>query len=215
MSCDWSARYFCDAGALAVVNILVVDDHPLFRDGFAHMVRVLRPQWNLHFSESAAHALTALKGLTPDLVIVDVGLPDDDGFTLLKAIANVSAAIPQILISGRDDAAIRMRARASGVRSFIAKTSAPEKIADTIDAVLNGGTVFDTAKGSEDMPVLTARQTEVLMLLAAGHGNKEIRHRLNIAERTVRAHLTELFQVLGAHSRMQAVIRARELGLID
>jgi DNA-binding NarL/FixJ family response regulator len=62
--------------------------------------------------------------------------------------------------------------------------------------------------------MLTARQIEVLMLLADGHSNKEIRHRLNIAERTVRAHLTELFQLLGAHSRMQALLRARELGLI-
>ena len=65
------------------------------------------------------------------------------------------------------------------------------------------------------MPVLTGRQTELLMLLAEGHGNKEMRHRMNIAERTVRAHLTELFHLLGAHSRMQAVVRARELGLIS
>jgi DNA-binding NarL/FixJ family response regulator len=94
------------------------------------------------------------------------------------------------------------------------KTAAPETIVGTIDTVLNGGTVFDAGAGNGELPVLSERQTEVLMLLAAGHGNKEIRHRLNIAERTVRAHLTELFQVLGAHSRMQAVIRARELGLI-
>jgi DNA-binding NarL/FixJ family response regulator len=62
--------------------------------------------------------------------------------------------------------------------------------------------------------VLTTRQAEVLGLLAEGHANKEIRYRLGIAERTVRAHLTELFQVLGVNSRMQAVIRGRELGLI-
>ena len=202
-------------GGMPLVRILVVDDHPLFRDGFAHMVRVLRPDWDLHFSESAAHALTVLTDVAPDLVIVDVGLPGDDGFTLIKAIANVSAALPQILISGRDDAAVRMRARACGVRSFIAKTSAPDKIAGTIDVVLGGGTVFDSDTGGGELPVLTARQTEVLMLLADGHGNKEIRHRLNIAERTVRAHLTELFHLLGAHSRMQAIVRAREMGLID
>jgi DNA-binding NarL/FixJ family response regulator len=64
------------------------------------------------------------------------------------------------------------------------------------------------------MPALSRRQAEILELLSAGHGNKEIRHRLGIAERTVRAHLTDLFQLLDAHSRMQAVIRARELGLI-
>jgi DNA-binding NarL/FixJ family response regulator len=199
---------------MTLVKILVVDDHPLFRDGFAHMVRVLRARWTLHFSNSAEHALNILTSVAPDLVIVDVGLPGDDGFALITAIANVSPALPQILISGRNDSAVRLRARACGVQSFIAKTEPPETIAATIDAVLAGGTVFDARTGGGDLPVLTARQIEVLMLLAAGHGNKEIRHRLNIAERTVRAHLTDLFQLLGAHSRMQAIVRARELGLL-
>ena len=197
-----------------VANILVVDDHPLFRDGFAQMVRALRPRWTLHVSDSAAHALSILTKVRPDLAVIDVGLPGDDGFALIKAIADVSPALPLILISGRDDAAVRLRARACGVRSFIAKTEDPDTIVKTIDAVLNGGTVFDAYKAGGEMPVLTSRQVEVLMLLAEGHGNKEIRHRLNIAERTVRAHLTELFHLLRAHSRMQAIVRARELGLI-
>jgi DNA-binding NarL/FixJ family response regulator len=179
------------------------------------MVRVLRPRWTLHFSDSATHALSILTKVAPDLAIIDVGLPGDDGFALIKAIAAVSDAIPQILISGRDDAAVRLRARACGVRSFIAKTEDPDTIVKTIDAVLDGHTVFDAYQGGGELPVLTNRQTELLMLLAEGHGNKEMRHRLNIAERTVRAHLTELFHVLGAHSRMQAVLRARELGLIS
>ena len=83
-----------------------------------------------------------------------------------------------------------------------------------IDSVLRGDKIFNTGDPG-NLPALTPRQIELLMLLAEGHGNKEIRHRLNIAERTVRAHLTELFQLLGAHSRMQALIRARELGLVD
>ena len=197
-----------------VTNILVVDDHPLFREGFAHMVRVLRPRWTLHFSDTAAHALEVLTKITPDLAIIDVALPGDDGFALIKGMESLPAAVPQILISGRDDAAVRMRARACGVKSFIAKTEDPETIVKTIEAVLNGATVFDSRKTGGEIPTLTGRQIEVLMLLAEGHGNKEIRHRLNIAERTVRAHLTELFHLLGAHSRMQAVLRARELGLI-
>lgn len=198
-----------------MVKILVVDDHPLFRDGFAHMVKILRPQWTLHFSENAASALFVLSKVALDLIIVDVTLPGEDGFALLKSIGECSAAIPQILISGRDDAAVRVRAQASGARGFIAKTSAPEKFVGTIDAVLGGATVFDGDYAEGDLPVLTTRQREVLTLLAAGHSNKEIRHRLNIAERTVRAHLTDLFQILNAHSRMQAIIRARKLGLID
>jgi len=90
---------------------------------------------------------------------------------------------------------VRLRARACGVRSFIAKTEDPDTIVKTIDAVLNGGTVSMPRRPAAKCRLLTGRQIEVLMLLAEGHGNKEIRHRLNIAERTVRAHLTELFSV--------------------
>ena len=80
---------------------------------------------------------------------------------------------------------------------------------------IEGGPAFADCLAAGAMPVLSVRQAEVLGLLAEGHANKEIRHRLAIAERTVRAHLTELFHLLGANSRMQAVIRARELGLIE
>ena len=81
--------------------------------------------------------------------------------------------------------------------------------------MLQGGSAFSAAERDASLPILTTRQAEILALLAEGHANKEIRYRLGIAERTVRAHLTELFQLLGANSRMQAVIRGRELGLIE
>jgi DNA-binding NarL/FixJ family response regulator len=167
----------------------------------------------LHFAENAAQALAVFAIVAFDLAIIDVTLPGQDGFALFKSFENISALVPQILISGRDDAAVRIRARASGARSFIAKSAGPETIIGTIDAVLGGETVFDAGKGG-GIPALTVRQLEILMLVAAGHGNKEIRHRLSIAERTVRAHLTELFNVLNVHSRLQAIMRARELGLI-
>lgn len=175
------------------------------------MARALRPRWTLYMADSAAHALAMLATIALDLIVVDVGLPGNDGFQLIRDILSQSTTVPLILISGRDDAAVRLRARSCGVRSFVAKTQAPDVIAGTIDAVLAGRTSFEPTEG---IPALTPRQTEVLMLLADGHGNKEIRHRLNIAERTVRLHLTELFQALGANSRVQALIRAREMGLI-
>ena len=200
---------------MSPATILLVDDHPLFADGFGAMVRGLRPDWTLHAAGSAAQALDALRTLAPDLAIIDVGLPGDDGFSLLAAIAGRWPSLPSILISGREDATVRIRARASGAGGFIAKTTAPQAIVGMIDVVLRGGTAFSDPVPTGAMPVLTVRQAEVLGLLAEGHANKEIRHRLAIAERTVRAHLTELFHLLGASSRMQAVIRARELGLIE
>ncbi|MBN8960821.1 MAG: response regulator transcription factor [Rhizobiales bacterium] len=200
---------------MAATTLLIVDDHPVFTGGFSHMLRTLRPEWTLHAAGSATQALNALQNLAPDLTIIDVALPDHDGFNLLRIIANTWPRLPSVLISGRDDVTIRTRARASGAAGFITKTASPEIIVDMLDTVLGGGLAFSDSERPNDLPVLTPRQAEVLTLLAAGLGNKEIRHQLGIAERTVRAHLTEIFHLLGVHSRMQAIIRGRELGLIE
>jgi DNA-binding NarL/FixJ family response regulator len=170
--------------------------------------------WELDFAHSAAAANKSLAESVVDLIIVDVGLPDVEGFTLLRLIGALYPELPQILISGRNDAAVRARARTCGARGFISKTMPPASIVESIDAVLRGEEAIEPPLPPGAMPALSARQAQVLELLSEGHGNKEIRHRLGIAERTVRAHLTELFQLLDAHSRTQALIRARELGLI-
>jgi DNA-binding NarL/FixJ family response regulator len=194
---------------------LVVDDHPLFQEGLAQMVRRMRPDAEIALADRAAQALAILAGGPADLAIIDIVLPDADGFQLSRTISESFPAVAQILISGRNDSAVRVRARTCGARGFIAKSMPPGAIAEAIETVLCGGTAFDEGRPCRGrIPALTPRQAEILDLLAEGHGNKEIRHRLGIAERTVRAHLTELFQLLEAHSRMQALIRARELGLI-
>jgi DNA-binding NarL/FixJ family response regulator len=198
----------------ASANLLIVEDHPLFFSGFAHMARVLRPEWTLHMAANATEARNCLHRHTPNLALVDVGLPGEDGFALLRSMADFWPDLPAVLISGRDDSAMHVRARACGASGFIAKTAPPDIIVVMLDRVLQGGKAFVEIAPESGMPSLTTRQAEVLVLLAEGCSNKEMRYRLCIAERTVRAHLTELFHLLGASSRMQAVIRGRELGLI-
>ena len=179
------------------------------------MARTLRPAWKLVFAQGADAALLLVQAGELDLAIVDIGLPDTDGFTLLSRFSRCCPGLLQILISGRNDRAVEVRARTCGAQGFISKSMMPEEMIAAIESVLAGGTVPDRQTGrAAAMPSLSRRQAEILELLSEGHGNKEIRHRLGIAERTVRAHLTDLFQLLDAHSRMQAVIRARELGLI-
>src|SRR4051794_33765085 len=114
---------------------MVVDDHPLFQEGLAHMVSRMRPDWELIAAERAAEALPILESGGIDLAIVDIVLPDDDGFNLSRMIAGAFPSLPQILISGRNDAAVKVRARSCGARGFIAKTMPPKAIADAIDTV--------------------------------------------------------------------------------
>ena len=195
-----------------MLRILFVDDHPLLCEGFGHLTRSIRPEWAVSFANSVDEAVAEFTTNPASIVIVDIFRPGEDGFELLAKLNMLSPMTPTIVISGRDDIAIRLRARATGAKGFVTKTTALHEIIKVIDVVLNGGTYFESQP--DHLPTLTARQAEVLALLAQGLSNKEIRHRLNIAERTVRAHLTEIFLLLGASSRTQAVIRARDLGLV-
>lgn len=199
----------------ARLELLIVDDHPLFVEGFAAMLRQSRPDWRLTTAASGDEALRLLAGVQPDLVIIDIVLPDRDGFELLDELSARWPRLRAMLVSGRDRVAMRQRARASLARGFVSKTTPAPAFIAHLEAVLEGGRAFEDVGPSDAVPALTNRQAEILDLLAQGHGNKEIRYRLGIAERTVRAHLTELFNLLGVHGRMPAVIRARELGLIE
>lgn len=197
------------------MRLLLIDDHPLFVDGFATMIAQLRPDWRFAFAHNSIDGVALLVADPAfDLVLVDLQLPDRDGFATIAAIAAVCPHLPRLVISGREDAAARMRAQVGGASGFIVKSLPPEQMIAVIDDVAAGRSGFAATGASGAMPCLSPRQLDVLTLLAEGHANKEIRFRLNIAERTVRAHLTELFATLGVQTRVNAILRAREIGLI-
>ena len=146
---------------------------------------------------------------------MDLQLPDADGFETIGQMAIIAPAVPRMIISGREDAVAQAKAVRCGASGYLVKTASPETMIALIESVLAGGTGFAGALDAvAQSPSLSPRQMEVLALLSEGCANKEIRYRLGIAERTVRAHLTELFHALGAQSRVQALLRARQLGLI-
>lgn len=199
-----------------MVAVLLVDDHPLFLDGFAAMLRQHRPGWApLRVANSGAAGLKALAaGPRPDLAIIDIQLPDMDGFQAARALAERAPLTPRVMISGREDGAARLRSRDCGAAGFISKSWSPDRILAMLDDVLSGGLAFDPPDRASAAAAITVRQLEVLTLLADGHANKVIERRMNIAPRTVRAHLTEIFHLLEVDGRVQAILKARQLGLI-
>lgn len=196
-------------------GLLLVDDHPLFRSGFAALAAVAWPD-RLLLTAPDGEAALAMVAARCDIAaeIIDIQLPGRDGFDTAIAMASIAPAVPRILISGREDAAARQRARGCGASALIAKSSPAASIVAVIEVVLAGGDGFAGENAPAAMPQLSPRQIEVLGLLAAGQSNQQMCAAMGIAERTVRAHLTEIFDALGVSSRVQAILQAQRMGLI-
>ncbi len=195
------------------MRLLLIDDHPLFRQGFSAMLAEARPGWVLVTASCAAEGEAAAGDPGLDLILVDLNLPDADGFETLERLGAIAPSIPRIVISARTDEAARRLAIKAGASGFVSKGDEARAVLSCLERVAEG------ASGFEDDAVdggvtLSPRQIEVLALVAEGCPNKEIRHRLGIAERTVRFHLTDVFQTLGVQSRTQAILRAQALGLL-
>lgn len=201
-----------------MTHILLIDDHPLFCGGFSATCSALRPHFRVSQAQTAHEAMSRFAELSPiNCILIDIQLPDASGFDTLQDLARLDPLTPRVMISGRDDRSMRLRARHLGASGFISKAESPERIMQQIDLILQGELCFDDEAEPID-PVgpdgLTPRQREVLDLLAQGFANKEIETRLGLAERTVRAHLTEIFKALGVANRTRAVMEARRLGLV-
>jgi DNA-binding NarL/FixJ family response regulator len=205
----------------AAARLLLVDDHPLFHAGLAAVLAAGRPGYELVSAADARAGLALMDAAAIDLVLLDIMLPGCDGFEAVALFGERAPDVPRVLISGREDPPTRLRAGRSGASGYIAKSWPPSALLHVLDEVLAGGCCYEppsdrggveAAPGSA--PPLTGRQLEVLELLAQGRSNKEIGRRLAIADRTVRAHLTEIFLALGVSSRVQAVLHAQRLGLV-
>jgi DNA-binding NarL/FixJ family response regulator len=204
------------------MNSLLVDDHPLFAVGFAHALThagagvQVRTAATIDEGLARAEAWPAL-----DIVLVDYRLAADDGITGLRVFGERFPLVARVLISGNEDPVLAERARAAGASGFLGKSLAINEVLCALQVVAAGGLYFDTASVTAASPINarppawpTARQMEVLALIAVGQQNKRIAHELGIAERTVKLHVTALFAALGARNRTHLLFVAREKGLL-
>ena len=211
-----------------MVQVLLVDDHPLFHEGLASAFARLAPDLSIVSADCAEAGLSMLRDSPNiELALIDLILPTIDGLAALTLYAAEFPHVPRLLISGKDDPAIITQARDAGASGFLRKSLPLDQLLRALRDVLNGGAYFDFRTPLPAPPPpegarpdrdpsgdLTLRQLEVLKLLGDGRSNKEISTELAIADRTVRAHLTELFRTLGVSSRTQAVLAAQRLGLL-
>jgi len=203
--------------------ILIVDDHPLVCSALEGMLKTAFDPCEMMQAHSAAEALQTVKQLEDiDLVLLDLKLPDVEGFQGLMKLRKEAPKIPILILSGLEDARLVQMARSYGALGFVNKKASAAEIVTAVREVLAGNMAFGSAavlapagnleeldQVSRVIGSLTPQQTTVLHLLGEGLLNKQIAYELSISESTVKAHVSAILKKLEVSSRMQAVLLAQ------
>ena len=210
------------------VRVLVVDDHPLFRDGVRTALSGEDDLEVVGEADDVASALQRVAEDPPDLVLMDLNLPDASGIEATRAVlaAHPSVRILVMTMSQDDDAVVA--AMRAGARGYVVKGAGRRDLVQSVRTVAAGGAVFSpevadrlagyftglaAVPGREAFPQLTEREREVLELLARGLDNRGIARELVLSDKTVRNHVSHLLAKLEVETRSEAVLRARNAGL--
>lgn len=204
-------------------RILIADDHPLMRRALAAVVAEAVADADL-VEAGQLEAVRARLASDPDieLVLLDLHMPGSHGLVGLAAIRAEYPGVAVVVVSGHDDPAIVARVLAYGASGFIPKRARPEDFAAALATVLAGGIAAPSLPPVDDddralaarLARLSPQQFRVLRLVAEGRLNKQIADALGVQERTVKAHLSAIFERLGVRNRTQAGVLLRRLELV-
>jgi DNA-binding NarL/FixJ family response regulator len=212
-------------GAVAKRRVLVVDDHPIFRDGISQLIN---HQPDLHVCGgvcSAAHALSAVEEFKPDILVVDISIQGTNGIELMKSIRAQHPTLPALMVSMHDENTYAERALRAGARGYIMKEAEPEKVIEAIRRVLGGGLYLSEAiggrlldtflKGRGDqvgtsaVDQLSDRELEIFRAIGEGRGTRDIARSLFLSVKTVethRAHIKEKLNLQTAPELVRAAV---------
>jgi DNA-binding NarL/FixJ family response regulator len=200
-----------------VIKILIVEDHALVREAMAQRLARLGESVECIEAKGADEALARLEASSDwDLAVIDLMLPDMNGFSLLAVLAKRFPDVPAIVVSAMDDESSVRRAIKGGASGFVSKSSSGDQLLQAVRVVLDGGVHTPETPATSNgrrggAPVserfgLTAAQTRVLELLAQGKTNREIADLLGLSEGTVKVHMSAIFRALGVSNRAQALV---------
>lgn len=207
------------------MNVLIIDDHPLYRSGLKALLGGLDPELQVVSVSSVAEAARAAQETGQvdfDLVLLDMNLPGVSRMAALQQVRALFEAACVVVVSGEEDAALMLAAVDAGAAGFIPKSAEPDVTIQALRVVLARGIYLPAAAlrfavgrtAPAAAPAISKKQQAVLELLLKGKSNKVIARELDIAEGTVKAHLSAVYGAWGVNSRSQAMCRAYELGLL-
>lgn len=211
-----------------VSSVLIVDDHPLYRDALASAIQLVFPEAHVTQTETLADALSVVdKGTLPDLVMFDLKLPDVSGISGFLTLRDRLPSSPILVISALASVELVQTLIREGAAGFLPKETSAQHLKDVLSRVGAGQTyvpaayqcagrkVRAAARDEEVHPklaALTPQQRKIMKLICAGKANKQIAYELSLAEATVKAHITALLRRLGVRNRTQAAVLVESEG---
>jgi NarL family two-component system response regulator LiaR len=209
-----------------MIRVLIVDDHQVVRQGLRY---VLEDEVDIEVVGEANDgnaALEAIARLKPDVVLLDLKMPELDGFGVLEQLQATALRPAVIVLTSYADDDMAIEAVRGGATSYLPKTTAVGRVVEAVHAAARGGSVFDPEIGallarqvragtsSDPLATLSRREREVLVGLSRGQSNREIARTLSLSEETVKTYVSALLAKLGLKDRTQAAIFGLQQGLV-
>jgi len=201
-----------------MIRVMITDDHAIVRGGLAQLLGTTDDLVLVGEAADGDQAIALAASVRPDVVLMDLSMPNTDGVHATARIIEQNPDVHVLVLTSFSDQTRILDALAAGAEGYLLKHSEPEVILAGIREVVRGGSPLDPKaarvllthrRSPEPNTHLTAREREVLRMVGEGQPNKSIARRLGISERTVKAHLTSVYQRLGVTDRTQAALWAQ------
>lgn len=214
------------------IRVLIVDDHTLFREGVLAILKGAADVEAVGEAASGQEAVQQAALLSPDVILMDIQMPDMNGIEATQAILKVQPSIGVIMVTMLEDGDFLFAAMRAGARGYVLKGADKQEMLQSIRAVADGQAIFGPAVASKlsdffregiitskrkglvkVFPELTDREHEILDLIALGKNNGEIASQLHISVKTVSNHISNVFNKLEVADRAQAIVLAKDAGM--
>jgi DNA-binding NarL/FixJ family response regulator len=207
-----------------MIRVLLLDDHPIVHDGVSAVLRAEADIQVIGSADTLDRAITQIRTAKPDVVLADLRLPGVDGIAGIRRLLATFPELRVVVFTAYDVDEYVFGAMQAGAKGYLLKGSPAPELVRALRHVHGGGTYLSPTIGAKlatqaarprrDSSLLTPRELAVLRLVAAGQSNRQIADSLGITERTVKFHVTAIFNKLGADNRAQAVALAGRRGLL-
>lgn len=209
------------------IRVLIADDHTLFRDGLVALLNSVEDIEVVATAEDGKSAVQQATDSQPDVILMDILMPELNGIEATREIVRTSPHIGVVMLTMFEDDESVFEAMRAGARGYILKGADQDEVLRAIRAVARGEALFGPSIATrlmdfltppektipEAFPELTDREREILSLIAQGDSNPEIAKKLHVTLKTVRNHVSNIYNKMQVTDRVQAVLRAREAGL--